>query len=119
MNNCSESPGHSRGFFCRRAKRRQKCRRVTHECVRHYTENVKPLSNYALLAAAILLAVGCTSAPLAKPPAFDATAEEFVYGTLALSPVSATGAGYHVHQGTKLDEMLDDYSAAGDRKSVV
>lgn len=78
-----------------------------------YTEIVKPHIKYSSLAAAILLAAGCTSAPPPKPAAFDAMAEEFVYGALALSPVSATGAGYHVHQGAKLDELLDDYSAGG------
>ena len=30
-----------------------------------------------------------------------------------MSPVSATQAGYHEHNGTKLDEQLDDFSAAG------
>ena len=39
--------------------------------------------------------------------------DEFVYGSLALSPVSATSAGYHEHAGVKLDQKLDDYSAAG------
>ncbi len=42
---------------------------------------------------------------------FARLAEEFVYTTLSLSPVSATGAGYHVHNGQQLDEMLDDLSA--------
>ena len=39
--------------------------------------------------------------------------EDFVYGSLALSPVGATSAGYHEHNGVKLDEKLDDYSPAG------
>ena len=39
--------------------------------------------------------------------------EEFVYGSLALSPVAATSTGYHEHQGVRLDEQLDDYSATG------
>ena len=39
--------------------------------------------------------------------------DDFVYGSLALSPVSATAAGYHEHRGVKLDGKLDDYSAAG------
>jgi len=39
--------------------------------------------------------------------------EDFVYGSLALSPVSATAAGYHEHNGVKLGGKLDDYSAAG------
>ncbi len=37
-------------------------------------------------------------------------ASEFVYETLAFSPVSATQAGYHTHNGRPLDEMLDDMS---------
>jgi uncharacterized protein (DUF885 family) len=62
--------------------------------------------------------VACSSAPPPKPAAvsFDPIAGEFVYGTLALSPVSATGAGYHTHQSVRLDEQLDDYSAAGIEK---
>jgi uncharacterized protein (DUF885 family) len=39
--------------------------------------------------------------------------DDFVYGSLALSPVSATAAGYHEHNGVKLDGKLDDYSASG------
>src|SRR5579859_64793 len=39
--------------------------------------------------------------------------EDFVYGSLALSPISATQAGYHMHNGTPLDETLDDMSPAG------
>jgi uncharacterized protein (DUF885 family) len=48
-------------------------------------------------------------------PSFDSLAEDFVYGTLALSPVSATQAGYHQHKGVQLDETIDDYSAQGMR----
>jgi uncharacterized protein (DUF885 family) len=44
---------------------------------------------------------------------FSKLTEEFVYGSLALSPVSATVAGYHEHQGVRLDEKLDDYSQIG------
>jgi uncharacterized protein (DUF885 family) len=44
---------------------------------------------------------------------FGATEEEFVYGSLALSPVSATSAGYHEHKGKRLDEMLDDFTPSG------
>jgi uncharacterized protein (DUF885 family) len=39
--------------------------------------------------------------------------EDFVYGSLAVSPVSATSAGYHEHNGVKLDEKIDDYSSGG------
>jgi uncharacterized protein (DUF885 family) len=44
---------------------------------------------------------------------FSKLTEEFVYGSLALSPVSATVAGYHEHQGVRLDEKLDDFSPGG------
>jgi uncharacterized protein (DUF885 family) len=64
------------------------------------------------LLAAPLLWMGCSST---KPvtPDFEKLTGDFVYGSLALSPVGATGTGYHVHQGQQLDEMLDDYSSAG------
>src|SRR5262249_8525172 len=60
------------------------------------------------------MAAGC-GGPGAKP-AFDAAEEEFGYGVLALSPVSATQAGYHQHKGSSLDEALDDYSPPGIQK---
>ena len=44
---------------------------------------------------------------------FDKLTDDLLYGTLALSPVSATQTGYHEHNGVQLDELLDDYSAAG------
>ncbi|MBI3698099.1 MAG: DUF885 domain-containing protein [Acidobacteria bacterium] len=40
-------------------------------------------------------------------------AEEFVYTSLSLSPVSATAVGYHQHGEASLDRMLDDLSAEG------
>jgi uncharacterized protein (DUF885 family) len=43
----------------------------------------------------------------------DKLTEDFLYGSLALSPVSATGVGYHLHKGVPLDELVDDYSAGG------
>lgn len=67
-----------------------------------------------ILPSAILFAaalVGC------KMPGenqdFNQLEDEFVHGSLALSPVSATAAGYHVHNGKRLDEMLDDFSPSG------
>jgi uncharacterized protein (DUF885 family) len=62
-----------------------------------------------------VLAGGCavTSDNVEAPPAFGALTEEFVYTTLSFSPVYATGTGYHVHRGVKLDELLDDLSPAG------
>jgi uncharacterized protein (DUF885 family) len=44
---------------------------------------------------------------------FDQLVDDFVLGTLALSPATATGFGYHVHHGASLDDMLDDFSPAG------
>ena len=44
---------------------------------------------------------------------FDKLTDDLLYGSLALSPVSATQTGYHEHNGAALDELLDDYSAAG------
>ena len=43
----------------------------------------------------------------------DALVTEFVYQSLALSPVAASAAGYHVHDKVRLDGIWDDYSAAG------
>ncbi len=56
--------------------------------------------------------VSCT-APKAKAPDFDKLTQDFVYGSLALAPSTATATGYHQHNGVALDEILDDYSPAG------
>jgi uncharacterized protein (DUF885 family) len=58
--------------------------------------------------------IGCKQQPPAPAkPDLAAITDEFVYGSLALSPVSATSAGYHEHKGVKLDEQIDDFSPAG------
>ena len=44
---------------------------------------------------------------------FEKLTDDLLYGSLALSPVSATQTGYHEHNGVQLDEQLDDFSAAG------
>jgi uncharacterized protein (DUF885 family) len=52
-------------------------------------------------------------------PTFEKLVSDFVYTSVALSPINATGAGYHVHNGVPLDELIDDYSPdaiAGQRK---
>ncbi|MDP9012227.1 MAG: DUF885 domain-containing protein [Pseudomonadota bacterium] len=55
-----------------------------------------------------------SSSSLAAPnSAVDPLVEDFVYGSLALTPVNATAAGYHEHHGSSLDDALDDYSPAG------
>jgi len=61
----------------------------------------------------IFLMAGCKMTPENQMPDFSKLTEDFVYGSLALSPVSATQAGYHEHQGVKLDEKLDDFSPSG------
>jgi uncharacterized protein (DUF885 family) len=61
----------------------------------------------------IFLMAGCKMTQEKQKPDFSKLTEDFVYGSLALSPVSATQAGYHEHQGVKLDEKLDDFSASG------
>ncbi|MCC6292367.1 MAG: DUF885 domain-containing protein [Bryobacterales bacterium] len=60
-----------------------------------------------LLVCACLLASCGDSAP--EQP-FPAMLQEFVTTTLSLSPVAATGAGYHAHNGVPLDEQLDSFS---------
>jgi uncharacterized protein (DUF885 family) len=60
---------------------------------------------------AVMLLAGCNRSNPAMQ--FDKLTEDFLYGSLALSPVSATGVGYHVHNGVPLDELIDDYSAGG------
>jgi uncharacterized protein (DUF885 family) len=69
------------------------------------------LRESVLTAAIALLVVGCKMP--GETQNFGAIEDEFVYGSLALSPVSATSAGYHEHKGKRLDEMLDDFSPSG------
>ena len=61
-------------------------------------------------------------APVAKATptasAFDQLVDDFVLGTLALSPTTATGQGYHEHKGVNLDDVLDDLSPAGIEASL-
>jgi uncharacterized protein (DUF885 family) len=83
----------------------------------------------ACLLCAVLCAPNAWAAPAnakpastAKPAAtahaastdpFEQLLDDFVLGTLALSPTTATSFGYHVHHGAPLDDMLDDFSPAG------
>ena len=55
-----------------------------------------------------LIATGCAS----PERDFSKLADEFVYTTLAFSPVSATAAGLHRYKEQNLDEQLDDLSPA-------
>src|SRR5271155_4517689 len=67
--------------------------------------------SYAL--AVVPLLVASCSSPQAPSMDFSTLSRDLVYGSLALSPVSATATGYHQHNGIALDEQLDDYSEAG------
>jgi uncharacterized protein (DUF885 family) len=50
--------------------------------------------------------------PARAAPHFDVLTADFVTSSLALSPVTATGQGYHRHNGVLLDEEVDDFSPA-------
>src|SRR5580704_10872293 len=66
---------------------------------------------YLALACVIVVLAGCGSKPVTTD--FDKLTQDLIYGSLAYSPVNATAAGYHVHNGIPLDELLDDYSPQG------
>jgi uncharacterized protein (DUF885 family) len=63
--------------------------------------------------ASVFSMAGCKMNQEKQKPDFSKLTEDFVYGSLALSPVSATQAGYHEHQDVRLDEKLDDFSPSG------
>ena len=62
-----------------------------------------------ILAAAMLSFLVACSRP-ASNESVPALAEEFVYTSLAFSPVTATGQGLHEFKGVHVDMELDDYS---------
>jgi uncharacterized protein (DUF885 family) len=49
---------------------------------------------------------------------FTQIVDDFVFGTLGLSPTTATGIGYHKHHGAVLDDALEDFSPAGIEASL-
>jgi uncharacterized protein (DUF885 family) len=51
-----------------------------------------------------------TSCGPRRPQELAPLADEFVYTTLAFSPVNSTAQGYHQHHGVDLDSQLDDMS---------
>ncbi|MBI4873536.1 MAG: DUF885 domain-containing protein [Acidobacteria bacterium] len=59
----------------------------------------------------MLCLAGCSTEK--DPREFPALVDEFVYGSLALAPASATATGYHQHESVALDAQLDDWSEAG------
>ncbi|HEX3915669.1 MAG TPA: DUF885 domain-containing protein [Steroidobacteraceae bacterium] len=54
----------------------------------------------------------------AADPAFGQVVDDFVFGTLALSPSTASTVGYHKHHGEVLEDLLDDFSPAGIKASL-
>ncbi len=66
----------------------------------------------ALAMAGFAVAAGAKSGATPAATA-DAVVDDFVYGSLALTPVAATAAGYHVHGKLQLDGLWDDYSLEG------
>src|SRR5580698_10396550 len=61
---------------------------------------------FIVFAPLLLIAItGCSKKP---PPEFGKLAEEFVYKTLAFSPVTASGQGLHKYNGEDFDRTLDD-----------
>ncbi len=74
-------------------------------------------------AAAAVAAAGGAAPAGAKPVAnagkgaagaqFEQLVDDFVFGTLALSPTTATGVGYHMHHDVQLDDGWDDFTTGG------
>jgi uncharacterized protein (DUF885 family) len=60
---------------------------------------------------AVLFSSSAWAAPAGG--AFEQLVDDFVFGTLALAPTTATGVGYHEHHGASLEDTLDDFSPAG------
>lgn len=71
------------------------------------------LMRISLAIAAMGMMLGCGGKK--SEDNFEKLRSDFVYGSLALSPVDATQAGYHRHGRLQLDQMLGDYSPAGMR----
>ncbi len=68
------------------------------------------MRHLALVLPLALVLAGCGPSASER---FARLSDDFVYGSLALSPIAATGAGLHVYNGQKLDDMLDDVSQSG------
>jgi uncharacterized protein (DUF885 family) len=72
------------------------------------------------VALGLAVALGGLSSARATPIdlQFNQVVDDFVFSTLALSPTTATGVGYHRHHGTALDDQLEDFSPAGIKASL-
>jgi uncharacterized protein (DUF885 family) len=80
---------------------------------------MRAMSQRTDLAAAALLGLlaGCSASAATADGIADRLVADFVYESLALSPTTATGVGYHEHGGVHLDGQWDDFSAAGLKKA--
>jgi uncharacterized protein (DUF885 family) len=73
----------------------------------------------AVVLTALIGIAGCNRQPsqpantMSARPDFEKLSDDFTRSVLALSPVAATQAGYHDHNGMALDEAIDDFSPAG------
>jgi uncharacterized protein (DUF885 family) len=70
----------------------------------------------ACSALAVVSVPSLAAAASAKQPnagAFEQLVDDFVLGSLVLSPTNATGAGYHQDRNVALDDLLDDFGPAG------
>src|SRR3984885_12498805 len=66
-----------------------------------------------LVGVSVYCLTSCKQPAAPAKPDLTSLTDDFVYGSLALSPVSATSAGYHEHKGVNLGDQVDDFSAAG------
>jgi uncharacterized protein (DUF885 family) len=91
-------------------------------CFNRYSKHISEKQVTIQRSLLILLLVTCVSCNTTKPTntttmstpaAFEKLTDDVIYGSLALSPVAATQAGYHEHNGMSLDDKLDDYSQTG------
>jgi uncharacterized protein (DUF885 family) len=80
------------------------------------------MKNLKFLGFALILAIWSLGVSVARaaPPdlQFNQVVDDFVFGTLALSPVTASTVGYHRHHGEILEDQLDDFSAAGIKAQI-
>jgi uncharacterized protein (DUF885 family) len=78
---------------------------------------IRKFLGLALSAAICSLGVNSArSAPVDRQ--FSQVVDDFVFGSLALSPATASTVGYHRHHGEVLEDQLDDFSAAGIKAQI-
>jgi uncharacterized protein (DUF885 family) len=79
------------------------------------------MKHLKLTCCALGAAVLCTVQLARAAPSdlqFNQVVDDFVFGSLALAPVTASTAGYHQHKGEMLEDELDDFSALGLKASL-